>query len=319
MGVFVRGLFFYDINKQGDNKMSSSSGSATIPTVTYTSDGLYGTAKAGKKNSFTATDFQKNLVNQTQEGINTYMNQLINPTYDSQVFKAQTKQRNQLANQSFENNLINPLTGRGLTRGSSVNQMGNNFAKTLADLETAAMATEDARNMNILSQLANYYQIPYSMMTGMQSLAQAQQSSNQQAYNQAAANQNGLMQSIIGGASQMGAAALMPGTNNYYGSAGGTGGAGGGAAYSDGRLKENVRLLDIVDGYPIYLFDYISGGKNQVGVIAQEILDKSPEAVGLSDDGYYCVDYDLLPETVIGAITEINGQLESKKGGVDYD
>lgn len=67
---------------------------------------------------------------------------------------------------------------------------------------------------------------------------------------------------------------------------------------SDARLKENVELLDTVDGYPIYAFDYIKGAKNQVGVIAQDMLERQPDCVGIGDDGYYFVDYAKLPKNV---------------------
>ena len=111
-------------------------------------------------------------MNQTTAAIPQYLEQLINPSYDSEIFKAQTAQRNRLANQSFENNLINPLASRGLTRGSSVNQLSGQFANKLADLETDAMANEDARVQNILNSLLTTYQVPYNIMTGLNQQSQ---------------------------------------------------------------------------------------------------------------------------------------------------
>ena len=147
--------------------MSSSSGKAKAQTVD--TGGLYGSSRTGSKGtSYTASDFEKNLVNQTTSAIPEYLQQLTNPTYDSEIFKAQTEQRNRLANQSFENNLINPLANRGLTRGSSINQMSGQFANKLADLETDAMANEDNRVANVLNNLFSYYQTPYNMMSGLQ-------------------------------------------------------------------------------------------------------------------------------------------------------
>lgn len=147
--------------------MSSSSGKAKAQTVD--TGGLYGSSRTGSKGtSYNASDFEKNLVNQTTSAIPEYLQQLTNPTYDSEIFKAQTEQRNRLANQSFENNLINPLANRGLTRGSSINQMSGQFANKLADLETDAMANEDNRVANVLNNLFSYYQTPYNMMSGLQ-------------------------------------------------------------------------------------------------------------------------------------------------------
>lgn len=133
---------------------------------TYDTGGLYGSARTGSGGTtYNATDFEKKLINLTNNYIPQYLEQMVNPTYDSEIFKAQTQQRNRLANQSFENNLINPLASRGLTRGSSINQMSNQFANKLADLEVDAMANSDTRNVNILNNLFDYYQMPYNMMT----------------------------------------------------------------------------------------------------------------------------------------------------------
>ena len=145
-----------------------SSKKAKASTQNYNTGGLYGNASTGKTGtSYNPTSFETNLVNQTTSAIPEYLQQLVNPTYDSNIFKAQTAQRNRLANQSFENNLINPLASRGLTRGSSINQLSGQFANKLADLETDAMANEDIRVANILNNLFQYYQVPYNIMTGL--------------------------------------------------------------------------------------------------------------------------------------------------------
>ncbi len=156
---------------------------------TFSSSGLYGTATTNKNGTtYNPSNFEKQLVGMTTQYIPQYLQQLVNPTYDSEVFKAQTTQRNRLANQSFENNLINPLSQRGLTRGSSVNQMSNQFANKLADLETDAMANEDTRNANMLNNLFNYYQVPYGIMMGMSDFSNNQYQS---------AVQNAMMQNKL--------------------------------------------------------------------------------------------------------------------------
>ena len=143
----------------------SSSVKAKPQTVTT---GLYGLATTDKNGTrYNPSAFERNLINMTNRYIPEYLSQMVNPTYDSEIFKAQTAQRNRLANQSFENNLINPLASRGLTRGSSVNQMSGQFANKLADLETDAMANEDNRMASILNNLFSYYQTPYNMLSGL--------------------------------------------------------------------------------------------------------------------------------------------------------
>lgn len=191
--------------------MSSSKQKAK--TQTYNTGGLYGTASTGKTGTtYNPSSFETNLVNQTTSAIPEYLQQLTNPTYNSTVFQAQTAQRNRLANQSFENNLINPLSSRGLTRGSSVNQLSGQFANKLADLETDAMANEDTRVANILNNLFQYYQVPYNTMTGLTNQTnQMYANAVQQAQN---SNKNNLWGNIAGAAGTAAGA--------YYG---GTGGA----------------------------------------------------------------------------------------------
>lgn len=136
------------------------------------STGIYGSATTNKNGTtYNPSDFEKNLIGLTTTYIPQYIQQMVNPTYDSEIFKAQTEQRNRLANQSFENNLINPLVSRGLTRGSSINQMSNQFANKLADMEVDAMAQQDTANANVLNNLMNYYQMPYNMISPLTNLS----------------------------------------------------------------------------------------------------------------------------------------------------
>jgi hypothetical protein len=70
------------------------------------------------------------------------------------------------------------------------------------------------------------------------------------------------------------------------------------------NLEENIEKLDTVEGINIYKFDYINGAKNQVGVIAQEVMN-IPGAVVTQNDGYYAVDYSKLPIKVQERIEEL--------------
>jgi hypothetical protein len=61
---------------------------------------------------------------------------------------------------------------------------------------------------------------------------------------------------------------------------------------SDVRLKENVnRIGTTAQGLPFYSFSYIGQSSVYAGVMAQDVLAVMPEAVHLSDSGYYTVDY----------------------------
>ena len=63
------------------------------------------------------------------------------------------------------------------------------------------------------------------------------------------------------------------------------------AMFSDRRLKKNIKQIGTrPDGLNVYEFDYIWGGKRQVGLMAQEVQTIYPGAVSESG-GYLMVDY----------------------------
>jgi len=75
-------------------------------------------------------------------------------------------------------------------------------------------------------------------------------------------------------------------------------------AFSDVRLKENIKAIGVMDnGLTLYSFEYkdevkshpLAGDGVHVGVMAQEVEQVFPYAVKTLDDGYKVVDYGLLP------------------------
>jgi len=62
---------------------------------------------------------------------------------------------------------------------------------------------------------------------------------------------------------------------------------------SDKRLKENIELVGEKNGHNIYHFNYKGSDKRYEGVMAQEVLDKMPEAV-IDVGGHLAVYYDKL-------------------------
>ena len=149
-----------------ENKNMSSGNKVKSQTVS--TGGLYGSATTNKNGtSFNPSDFQSQLVGQTGSAIPQYLQQLISPTYDSQSYKNRLQQLNNAAQTSLENNIISPLSQRGLTRGSSVNQMSNQLNNKLVDAQLDLMNSEDARVNSVLNQLMNYYQVPYNMMNSL--------------------------------------------------------------------------------------------------------------------------------------------------------
>jgi len=67
---------------------------------------------------------------------------------------------------------------------------------------------------------------------------------------------------------------------------------------SDARLKDNIRRVGKTnDGQNIYAYD-MGDGKTQLGLMAQEVLKRKPEAVG-QRNGYLTLDYDKATEDAV--------------------
>lgn len=75
---------------------------------------------------------------------------------------------------------------------------------------------------------------------------------------------------------------------------------GGGIFPSDARLKDNVTHIGEDKGYNIYTWEWndkaveLGIDTPTVGVMAQEVLETNPDAVSVSDNGYYQVNYGAL-------------------------
>ena len=61
---------------------------------------------------------------------------------------------------------------------------------------------------------------------------------------------------------------------------------------SDRRLKHDiVEVGSSPSGISVYEFSYNKGGRRYLGTMGQELLDTHPDAVFITDDGWYGVDY----------------------------
>lgn len=64
-----------------------------------------------------------------------------------------------------------------------------------------------------------------------------------------------------------------------------------GSLFSDIRLKTDIRYLGALGDLPIYAYRYIWGGAEQIGVMAQDMLELRPGAVVEHESGFLAVDY----------------------------
>lgn len=93
-----------------------------------------------------------------------------------------------------------------------------------------------------------------------------------------------------------------------------------GGLFSDERVKENIRRIGKTeDGQPIYAYNYKGDPKEhtQIGLIAQEVEKKHPEAVGLAG-GIKTVNYDKATRKAAGLARHddvVDAEYTTKEGG----
>jgi len=64
---------------------------------------------------------------------------------------------------------------------------------------------------------------------------------------------------------------------------------------SDIRLKTHIEKIGVAaNGLPLYNFRYLGGEAVYRGVMAQDVLERFPEAVCTMPNGYLAVHYDML-------------------------
>jgi hypothetical protein len=95
-------------------------------------------------------------------------------------------------------------------------------------------------------------------------------------------------------------------------------------AYSDARVKENVRVIDnalkrvrAIRGVTFTRTDMQDKTKRHVGVIAQEIEKVLPEVISDNDDGMKSVAYGNITALLIEAIKELQDEVEYLRAMVD--
>jgi hypothetical protein len=81
---------------------------------------------------------------------------------------------------------------------------------------------------------------------------------------------------------------------------------------SDKRLKENIKSFEykksILD-LPVYTFDYITGPKNTIGCIAQELQEICPEIVSENENGYLSIQESKLVYLLLEEIKKLNTRI----------
>lgn len=119
----------------------------------------------------------------TQSGINQYLNELINPSYNNESFRARQELLD-ASNRQYANQLGANAIARG-ARGSATQNILNSIAANRNIDMRQAMTQEDARVQNILNALSgiegNYFNMGNTMANNILQRATANQAAQQQA------------------------------------------------------------------------------------------------------------------------------------------
>lgn len=187
--------------------------------------GEFGGATNGGVNlSPTATS----SIRTAQSGINQYLNELINPSYDNESFKARQSLLDD-SNSVFAQRLGAEAMARG-ARGNATQAILNSIAANRNDNMRTAMVDEDTRVRNILSALSgvenNYFTQSNTMANNILDRVRANLNAQNEANKANAQASNSWSSNLWGaGASILGAIAGAWAKNQFSGDGGDTGGA----------------------------------------------------------------------------------------------
>jgi hypothetical protein len=199
----------------------------------------------------------------------------------------------QLSNQAMQQNYANQLAGQQ-QNNQAAQQM---FANQMAGANLSNQAQQQAYN-----QAMTQYNMPLNTLSALRSGSQVQNPTFVNSAQQATTGGADIL-----GATQMGYNAQMGNFNaqqaaqqNLNSGLMGLGGAGI-LAFSDIRMKENIKQVDwLPNGLPVYTYEYkpkfkdIAGHGVHIGVMAQEVELVQPDAVITNANGYKMVNYGAL-------------------------
>lgn len=172
--------------------------------------GEFGSANASGVN---LSPMATSNIQTTQSGIGQYLNELINPSYDNESFRARQELLD-ASNRQYANQLGAQAMARG-ARGSATQNILNSIAANRNTDLRQAMTQEDARVQNILSALSgiegNYFNQANTMGNNILQRALANQSAQQQANIANTNAYNSWKNNLISGAASVGGLALGAG------------------------------------------------------------------------------------------------------------
>ena len=186
----------------------------------------------------------------------------------------------------------------GAARDKALADLEVNKATTIAGTEAGLVNDASGKLANIGAGLGSFsLQELGAALSGVSGASSSNQSV-MQVQEQAKASTMGLIGSLAG-------AVTSPFSFAF----------GGAKSPSDSRLKTNIEpmadMLEAITKIQIVNFDYITGIKDQSGVIAQQVLPIMPEVVYEQPNGMYLVDYSRIAMAAIKALQELAAKVES--------
>lgn len=230
----------------------------------------------------------------------------------SELSRNQTFQQQQAQNSAFNQGLAGGNTAFGIIQGAGnfANQaQQQGFDQAYANAGLANHAADQQTAVNLANAQMQNQQGQFN--AGLNNSAHAQGMQDTFAkYNQPLQTYNALQTGAqpamptfqgvpgaamaptdVAGLMNNGYANQVGAYNGFMSGLGSLAGAGM-MAFSDKRLKENVsKVGETPGGNNLYLYNYKGDATPQIGVIAQELRKKQPEAVAKTPSGYLAVDY----------------------------
>lgn len=212
---------------------------------------------------------------------------LSNPALVNEMMGWQQQYMQPIFNQQ-QSNLNSQLAAQGITQGSDAyNNAQNLQSRNVNNAYESALANDEGQAFN---QAAEAYQLPIQTLGTLlgesqpgsvaQNLVQTPQEQIQPANYESLAEQQYAQQNSIYANTMSGIFGI------------GDALAGGWAKSSDRRLKSDIaRVGYLDDGTPIYRFRHVDDGRMEIGLMAQDIVGRCPEAIHLDDHGFMMVDY----------------------------
>lgn len=181
----------------------------------------WGSFGSADKSGVSLNDITNETVGNIQGGIGQYLDQIINPTYDSEIFGARQNLLD-FSNNLSAKRLMADAVGRN-ARGSATQSILNNVMANRANQLYGAMSDEDTRVRNVLSAMSglegNYFNQANTMANNIlqRQLTNAERQSLANATN--TGNYNTWKNNALSGGAQMGGIALGAALNsgNKYG------------------------------------------------------------------------------------------------------